>query len=230
MSSSSTEAERERAPVPDRLWVVLPVYNEAAAIERVVEEWVPVLAAADPAFVLLVIDDGSADATPEALQRLAARDARLRVVRQSNQGHGAACRRGYEIATASSSDADWVLQIDSDGQCDPQDFPAFWQRRQGESGAAQAGGAAARMAHCAPSPAAPWLSPSVSFGALDSRSQRTLSAVPSRSPGAGLERRRQARPPARSSPERPVDFHTAGSVAAAGDPLRSGSRFTFVAA
>jgi hypothetical protein len=133
MKSSSTEAEGERAPVADRLWVVLPIYNEAAAIERVVEEWIPVLTAADPAFVLLVIDDGSTDATPEALQRLAARDSRLRVVRQSNQGHGAACRRGYEIATAASSDADWVLQIDSDGQCDPHDFPALWHRRQGSA-------------------------------------------------------------------------------------------------
>ena len=125
MSSSSTEGSE-----PGRLWAVLPVFEEAAAIERVVGEWVPALAAADPGFVLLAVDDGSRDETPAILARLAAAEPRLRVVRQVNQGHGAACRRGYELATAPESDAAWVLQIDSDGQCDPADFAAFWAGRQ----------------------------------------------------------------------------------------------------
>src|SRR5690606_24149143 len=96
MRSSPTEP---RTAPPDRLWVVLPVYNEAANIEHVLREWTPVLAAADPGFVLLVVDDGSTDATPEILARVAAADARVRVVRQENQGHGAACLTGYAIAT-----------------------------------------------------------------------------------------------------------------------------------
>jgi hypothetical protein len=126
MSSSSTEAVPTH---PGRLWVVLPVFDEAAAIERVVAEWVPALAAADPGFVLLAIDDGSRDETPQILARLAAAEPRLRVHRQANAGHGAACRRGYELATAPGSDAAWVLQIDSDGQCDAADFAAFWEGR-----------------------------------------------------------------------------------------------------
>jgi dolichol-phosphate mannosyltransferase len=113
----------------DRLWVVLPVYNEAAAIARVIAEWTPVLAEADRQFVLLVVDDGSTDETPAILQRLARDEPRLRIVRQANRGHGAACRHGYEIATAPESDASFVLQIDSDGQCDPADLAAFWELR-----------------------------------------------------------------------------------------------------
>jgi len=109
--------------------VVLPVHNEAANIEHVVREWTPVLAAADPTFVLLAVDDGSTDGTAEILARLAAADPRIRIVRQENRGHGAACLAGYTLATAPDSDAAFVLQIDSDGQCDPDDFPRLWAAR-----------------------------------------------------------------------------------------------------
>ncbi len=126
MTSSPTEPRTSR---PDRLWVVLPVYNEAANLEHVLREWTPVLTAADPDFVLLVVDDGSTDETPEILAQLAAADARVRVVRQENRGHGAACLAGYAIATGPESDAAFVLQIDSDGQCDPDDFPRLWAAR-----------------------------------------------------------------------------------------------------
>jgi hypothetical protein len=129
MPSSPAERDGSAAREGDRLWVVLPVYNEAAAIERVVAEWVPVLSAADSGFVLLIVDDGSTDDTPRILERLAREDSRLRVVRESNAGHGAACVRGYRIATSAESDAVFILQIDSDGQCEPRDFAAFWRGR-----------------------------------------------------------------------------------------------------
>ncbi|MEO8505177.1 MAG: glycosyltransferase family 2 protein [Acidobacteriota bacterium] len=116
-------------PAGDRLWVVLPVYNEAGAIETVIREWLPVLERADPGFVLLVVDDGSTDGTGRLLERLAQGEPRIRIESIANRGHGGACRRGYTLATGPTSDASWILQIDSDGQCAPEDFPAFWQGR-----------------------------------------------------------------------------------------------------
>ena len=112
-----------------RLWVVLPVYNEAAAIERVLAEWRPVLEVTGSDFLLLVVDDGSTDGTSGILERLAAADPRLRIVRQANSGHGAACLHGYRLATLAEPGPDFVLQIDSDGQCDPADFAELWNAR-----------------------------------------------------------------------------------------------------
>jgi glycosyltransferase involved in cell wall biosynthesis len=108
----------------DRLAVVMPVYNEAAVIEQVIGEWQAALGALGVEAEWIVVDDGSRDSTADVLGRLP-----VRVVRQTNAGHGAACRRGYQEAVASN--ADWVLQIDSDGQCDPAYFPDFWQARAG---------------------------------------------------------------------------------------------------
>ena len=46
---------------------------------------------------------------------------------QSNSGHGRSCVRGYH--TAVSWNAEWIFQIDSDGQCDPHYFPSLWDKR-----------------------------------------------------------------------------------------------------
>ncbi len=88
-------AQRVPRPAPDRplrLTVVLPAYNERARIADTVgaigETLVPVLAEDD--FEILVVDDGSGDDTVEIAERAGAR-----VVRQpTNQGKGAAVRRG----------------------------------------------------------------------------------------------------------------------------------------
>jgi dolichol-phosphate mannosyltransferase len=108
------------------LWVVVPVMNEEAAIASVLAAWVSVLRPVGD-FVLLVVDDGSTDGTPRILGDLVPSIPELRVLRKSNEGHGRACITGYEAALAGG--AGWVLQIDSDGQSDPQYFPAFWVLR-----------------------------------------------------------------------------------------------------
>lgn len=111
-----------------RLAVVIPVYNEAGYLAALAAEWLPALRYLDTPFTLWFIDDGSTDASPSILQTLAqSHPAQIRTIRQPNAGHGAACRRGYELALASG--ADWVLQVDSDGQCDPAYLPAFWRAR-----------------------------------------------------------------------------------------------------
>lgn len=113
---------------PD-LVVVMPVFNEAAALPGVLREWIPVLQEHAPNFSLLAIDDGSTDSTPEVLRALSVEiGSRLQVLRHENIGHGQSCLRGYREAIALG--APWVFQIDSDGQCDPQFFPAVWQQRE----------------------------------------------------------------------------------------------------
>jgi glycosyltransferase involved in cell wall biosynthesis len=110
------------------LAVVLPIYNEEANIEAVVTEWVLELNRLKIPFTLLAINDGSRDGTGVALQRLAERyPGRVTPVEKRNAGHGQACRTGYSLAVERG--AEWTLQIDSDGQCDPRFFASFWSCR-----------------------------------------------------------------------------------------------------
>ena len=98
-----------------RALVVLLAYEEEEAIGRTVSE----LAGALPAADVLVVDDGSADATAAA-----ARAAGARVVRHPfNLGVAAAEATG--LAWASRQGYDAVLRMDGDGQHDPASAPAL---------------------------------------------------------------------------------------------------------
>jgi glycosyltransferase involved in cell wall biosynthesis len=91
---------------PDSTSIVIPAYNEAASISRVVSE----LAAAAPWHEILVVDDGSSDGTGSM-----AAAAGARVVRHPyNKGNGAAVKSGIRAASG-----DHILIIDADGQHPP---------------------------------------------------------------------------------------------------------------
>ena len=110
------------------LIVVMPIYNEAANIEQVVAEWQAAFQKLGIRQQMLLINDGSKDATLEALNRLESHyPGFIIVVDKFNSGHGRTCRFGYDAAAASK--AEWILQIDSDGQCDPGYFDKFWEAR-----------------------------------------------------------------------------------------------------
>jgi glycosyltransferase involved in cell wall biosynthesis len=108
------------------LSVVIPVYNEADAVETLVEdlgrELLPI--AADLEAIL--VDDASTDATPAILDRLAADRPWLHVHHaERNAGHGASVLRGLALARA-----DWIFQLDSDGQFVVAEFDRLWMQRQ----------------------------------------------------------------------------------------------------
>jgi glycosyltransferase involved in cell wall biosynthesis len=107
----------KQARLPGLLSVVAPVYNEQELIEAFVERSCAALA--DYSFELVLVNDGSSDATPELLDRLAAGDARVRVVHLSrNFGHQAALTAGLEHAVG-----DVVAMIDADLQDPPELIP-----------------------------------------------------------------------------------------------------------
>jgi glycosyltransferase involved in cell wall biosynthesis len=109
------------------LWVVAPVYNEESSIERFVEEWYGALRQAGSSFVFCLLNDGSTDATLSVLRRLEERFPELMVIDKQNSGHCPTFLAGYQKAV--DAGARWVLQIDSDGQCDPRYFREFWSQR-----------------------------------------------------------------------------------------------------
>ncbi len=101
------------------LSVVAPVYNEQELVELFVAR--TCAAVADYNFELILVNDGSTDDTPELLDRLAAADARVRVVHLSrNFGHQAALTAGLEHALG-----EVVSMIDADLQDPPELIPAM---------------------------------------------------------------------------------------------------------
>jgi glycosyltransferase involved in cell wall biosynthesis len=103
----------------------MPAYNEEACIAQVCREWLTMLESVDGSR-LVVIDDGSRDRTHAILKAVAAAHPALEVVRQLNTGHGAAILNGYRRALEMG--AEWIFQVDSDGQFDPWDFTRLWER------------------------------------------------------------------------------------------------------
>jgi len=111
------------------LLVVMPVFNEEACVRKVVREWYDELQNWTDRFAILAISDGSTDGTVEILKSLqSSLGPRIEVVHRENCGHGQTCMFGYRDAVARG--AAFVLQLDSDGQCDPQYFFRFWRERQ----------------------------------------------------------------------------------------------------
>ena len=110
------------------LVAVMPIYNEDANIATVITEWLAAFAREGSNARLLAVNDGSRDNSLSILQKLQTQfPDQLLVLDKPNSGHGRSCRVGYEAAL--QHNAPWILQIDSDGQCDPEFFPAFWANR-----------------------------------------------------------------------------------------------------
>jgi glycosyltransferase involved in cell wall biosynthesis len=110
---------------PERLTVVVAAYNEADALPRLHPRIVAVLDAM-PGIDgrVIYVDDGSSDGTWPALQRLAAEDPRVALLRLSrNFGKEAALTAGLDHI-----DAGAALILDADGQDPPELIPQFVEK------------------------------------------------------------------------------------------------------
>lgn len=106
--------------------VVMPAYNEAAGIAPAVEHVIGSILDRVEHSRLIVVNDGSRDATGEILRGLTAKyPLQLKVVSQTNKGHGPALYHGIE-----ESEAPWLLLLDADEQIDLGSFPVFWAERE----------------------------------------------------------------------------------------------------
>ena len=114
----------------DRLFIIMPAYNEEAVIREVVDAWYAIVEEhhGDGDSRLVVINDGSTDRTQEILDDMQEARPLLHVINKANGGHGDALLTGYRCAV--ENHADYVFQTDSDGQTCPEEFEAFWRRRE----------------------------------------------------------------------------------------------------
>src|SRR3954466_5080547 len=85
-----------QAPTRPTYSIVVPVYNEEGNVEALVARVIPVMEALGEPFEIVFVDDGSKDATPRLLRKLAEREPRVRVVRFTrNYGQEAAVEALY---------------------------------------------------------------------------------------------------------------------------------------
>ena len=104
------------------VWLILPTYNEAENIEKIVAAALPRLASTGLEHRVLVVDDGSPDGTGELADRLAIAHAEVEVLhRTSKDGIGPAYIAGF--GRALEAGADLLMEMDSDFSHDPADIP-----------------------------------------------------------------------------------------------------------
>jgi glycosyltransferase involved in cell wall biosynthesis len=99
-----------------RVSFLVPAYNEASTIEEVLTR----IHALDLDAEVIVVDDGSTDGTADAVEAWSARHSDILLLRQENQGKGAALR-----AAISYMSGDIAVIQDADMEYDPAEVPAL---------------------------------------------------------------------------------------------------------
>lgn len=111
----------------EKLYVVLPAYNEEENIESVVKSWHAVLYGKNEDSRIVIADSGSKDRTHEILENLKRKCPKLEVLSDTGRYHGEKVIALYDYAIKNG--AAWIFQTDSDGQTNPDEFAAFWEMR-----------------------------------------------------------------------------------------------------
>lgn len=107
------------------LAVVMPVYNEQDCISGVIRAWLDILTSLEIEFRMIVLNDGSRDATAERLRSFSD-NSRVEIIDKPNSGHGPTILLGYRRAVPVS---EWVFQCDSDNEMEARHFPSLWDVR-----------------------------------------------------------------------------------------------------
>jgi glycosyltransferase involved in cell wall biosynthesis len=93
------EPEKLPAILPAPLSVILPVFNQEASLEAVVESWVSYLESLGNGYEMLLVDDGSTDRTVAVMEALRGKNSAVHALRNdTHRGFGAALRTGLAAA------------------------------------------------------------------------------------------------------------------------------------
>lgn len=89
-----------------KISVIVPIYNTESYLPRCIES---ILGQTFQNMEILLVDDGSTDASRRICEEYAGRDSRIVVIRQENKGNNAARKAGFEACTG-----EYVTFVDSD--------------------------------------------------------------------------------------------------------------------
>ena len=112
-------------PRPESLTVFFPVYNDETTVRRVTEKALRVCGELTDVFEVIIVDDGSPDASGVIADELAHENEQVRVVHHpQNRGYGAAVRSGL-----AESRHEWICFTDGDDEYDLRDLRKLWRLR-----------------------------------------------------------------------------------------------------
>lgn len=112
------------AETKPEIQIVLPVHNEEECIETVLDELYDELSPR-LSIQFVISEDGSQDRTKQILQELSHRLPMILIMDEQQKGYSQAVADAYRATTS-----DYILALDSDGQCSPKDFWNFYQDRE----------------------------------------------------------------------------------------------------
>ena len=109
---------------PTGLTVFFPAYNDSGTIASMVIRAVQAASELTPDYEVIVVNDGSGDATAQIVDELARTYSQVRVVHHArNRGYGGALQTGFRSATK-----ELIFYTDGDAQYDPAELAALWAR------------------------------------------------------------------------------------------------------
>jgi len=99
--------------------VFFPCHNEQANIEPLTQQALQVITRISDDYEVIIVNDGSTDATKEIADRLAQQDESVKAIHHpKNLGYGGALQSGFRAA-----EKEWVFYTDGDGQFDIGELP-----------------------------------------------------------------------------------------------------------
>jgi glycosyltransferase involved in cell wall biosynthesis len=105
------------------LSVFFPAYNDSGTIASLVISALHTARELTPNFEVIIVNDGSADATAQIADELARTYPEVRVVHhERNRGYGGALRSGFEASTR-----ELIFYTDGDAQYDPAEMAVLWR-------------------------------------------------------------------------------------------------------
>lgn len=107
------------APIKSSLSVLLLAYNEEAVIEKAVNDVHGFCQLYAPDYEILIVDDGSTDATPQLVRALCGKNVQV-ITHATNRGMGVSMKDGYEAAQK-----DYVVSLPGDRQVKAHSLAAF---------------------------------------------------------------------------------------------------------
>src|SRR3982751_2240162 len=112
------------AAKPAGLSVFFPAYNDSGTIASMVIRAVQAAAELTPDYEIIVVNDGSVDATPQIVDELVRTYPHVRAVHHPrNRGYGGALQTGFRSATK-----ELIFYTDGDAQYDPAELAALWPK------------------------------------------------------------------------------------------------------
>ncbi len=106
------------------LSVVLPAYNDALSLSKILPELLSLLPKLTSDFEIIIVNDGSKDNTQQVLEKFKKTEKRINTIYHNrNQGYGATLIDGFTKASK-----EFIFYTDSDGQYDVNELPLLVER------------------------------------------------------------------------------------------------------